>query len=78
MSSKEKVFRLVSLILVGIGFIAGVAGADKDGADQTVSAIEDIIHDIKKVEEVDKINKGVDSAALAQGHTKPTELNKRN
>jgi hypothetical protein len=78
MSSKEKIFRLLSLTLVGIGFIAGVAGADKDGADQTVTAIENIIHDIKKVEEVDKINKGQDTAAIAQGHMKPKELNKRN
>ena len=65
-------------MLVGIGFVAGVAGADKDGADQTVSAIEDMIHEIKKVEEVEKINSGIDAAAIAQGHTKPKEINKRN
>ncbi len=78
MSSKEKIFRLMSLALVGIGFIAGVAGADKDGADTTVAAIEDIIHDIKKVEEVNQINIGIDPSAQAQGHTKPQVLNKHN
>lgn len=78
MSSKEKIFRLFSLMLVGVGFIAGVAGADKEGADHTVTMIEDIVHDIQKVEEVEQINKGHDAASLAQGHHKPQVVNKRN
>jgi hypothetical protein len=60
-ATKEMLFRLASLALVGIGFIAGVAGADKEETKSTVTAIEDLIHDIKKVEEVDRINQGVAS-----------------
>lgn len=59
MTPKEMIFRLCSLAFVGLGFVAGVAGADKDGADKTVAAIEELIHDIKKVEEVDGINQGL-------------------
>lgn len=66
MSPKERIFRVLSLALVGVGFIAGVAGADKDGADHTVAALEELIHDIKKVEEVNKINSNESITTVVQ------------
>lgn len=59
MAPKEMIFRLCSLAFVGLGFVAAVAGADKDGTDKTVIAMEELIHDIKKVEEVNGINQGM-------------------
>lgn len=55
-TSKEKIFRLVGLMLVGIGFMAGVAVADKTSKDEMVQAIQSMISEIRKMEEVQKIN----------------------
>ena len=57
MSPKDKIFSLASIFLVGAGFFGVVAGADKHG-DKTVMTVQELVHEIKNVEEVDQINKG--------------------
>lgn len=41
---------------MAVGFVATVAGADKDGADNTVNAIEELIQEIKTADEVNAVN----------------------
>lgn len=66
MPSFEKLFRILSLVLVGVGFMASIAGADKEGAAKTVDALELLINDIKMVEEINAIN-GVPNQLLPEG-----------
>lgn len=56
MSILKRGSRYLGMALVAVGLIATIAGADKEGADQTVTAIEDLIYEIKKAEEVNAIN----------------------
>lgn len=53
---KETLFKIISLTLVGIGFTAAVAGADKTGAQNTVRALEEMFSQIQHVQEVNQIN----------------------
>jgi hypothetical protein len=52
----KRTLRYLGMGLVVVGFIATVAGADKDGADKTVTEIEDLIIEIKKADEVNAAN----------------------
>jgi hypothetical protein len=56
MSIMKRGARFFGMALVAVGLIATIAGADKEGADQTVTALEDLIYEIKKAEEVNAIN----------------------
>ena len=66
MNLQERLFRVISLGMLGLGFVAGVAVADRDGADQTVKDLESLVHEIKAAEEVEAINtKGLPTGSHA-------------
>ncbi len=54
MAKREKIFRVVSLFLVGIGFIVVVSGVDRNGGELTT--LESFVEEIKSKEEIEVIN----------------------
>jgi hypothetical protein len=53
----EKLFSLVSLGFLTVGFIVGVAGADKDGPKDLAHATDQLIHHVTLAKEAEEINR---------------------
>jgi hypothetical protein len=53
---KEKLFSLISLGFLGVGFIVGVAGADKDGPKDLAHATDQLIQHVTYAREAEEIN----------------------
>lgn len=53
---KEKIFSLVSLAFLTVGFIVGVAGADKDGPKDLAHATDELIQHVTIAREANEIN----------------------
>lgn len=53
---KEKLFSLVSLGFLTVGFIVGVAGADKDGPKDLANATDQLIQHVTLAKEAEDIN----------------------
>ena len=53
---KEKLFSLVSLGFLTVGFIVGVAGADKDGPKDLADATDQLIQHVTLAKEAEDIN----------------------
>jgi hypothetical protein len=52
----EKLFGLVSLVFLAVGFIVGVAGADKDGPKDLANATDQLIQHVTLAHEAEEIN----------------------
>ena len=53
---KEKLFGLISLGFLTVGFIVGVAGADKDGPKDLADATDQLIQHVTLANEAESIN----------------------
>jgi len=53
---KEKLFSFVSLGFLTVGFIVGVAGADKDGPKDLAHATDQLIQHVTLAKEAEEIN----------------------
>jgi hypothetical protein len=53
----EKLFSLISLCFLTVGFIVGIAGADKDGAKDLAHATDQLIQHVTYADEADKLNR---------------------
>lgn len=62
MAKKEKVFRIVSLFLVGLGFIVVVSGANRERSE--LNTLEHFVEDLKAKEEAEKNNNPVSVGQL--------------
>lgn len=57
MQMAERIFRLISLICLGIGLILGVASAEKKhGAKDAIFAAQEILNDVQDIEEINRMN----------------------
>ncbi len=52
----EKLFSLISLCFLTVGFIVGIAGADKDGAKDLAHATDQLIQHVSYADEANKMN----------------------
>ncbi|MGE3974292.1 MAG: hypothetical protein AB7F59_07205 [Bdellovibrionales bacterium] len=72
----EKLFSLVSLCFLTVGFIVGIAGADKDGAKDLAHATDQLIQHVTYADEANKINQPTTVVSITPANV--DEIRKQN
>jgi hypothetical protein len=72
----EKFFSLISLCFLTVGFIVGIAGADKDGAKDLAHATDQLIQHVTYADEANKMNQSAKVVSITPSNIE--EVQKQN